>query len=324
VVAQAPPPTPAQEPSSQPAVPPTAALVVAVCAASTASLFIRYAQAYAPSLSIAAWRLSLAAAILLPVAWTRHRLELRRIPRGDLGFIALSGVCLAIHFATWISSLAYTSVASSVVLVSIAPLFVALLSPLLLHERVTLPVAAGIMLAFSGTLVIAFQDACASPGGLACPPLEALLSGRAIRGDLLALAGAATIAGYMMIGRRLRARIALVPYITLSYGIAAVALVLLALVARQPLTGFAAPAYAWFALLALVPQLIAHSTYNWALKWLPAAFVSISLLGEPVGSTALALIFLGETPSALKLAGAALILLGLILATRRPEAASPA
>jgi drug/metabolite transporter (DMT)-like permease len=259
------------------------------------------------------------------VAWARHRQDLRRIPRGDLGLVALSGVCLAIHFATWISSLAYTSVASSVVLVSIAPLFVALLSPLLLHERVTLPVAIGIGLAFSGTLVIAFQDACAAPGGgLACPPLQALLSGRAIRGDLLALAGAATIAGYMMIGRRLRARIALVPYITLSYGCAAVALVLLALLARQPLTGFAAPAYGWFALLALVPQLIAHSTYNWALKWLPAAFVSISLLGEPVGSTALALIFLGETPSALKLAGAAFILSGLILATRRPEAAAPA
>jgi drug/metabolite transporter (DMT)-like permease len=302
-----------------------AALVVAVCAASTASLFIRYAQAYAPSLSIAAWRLCLAAAVLLPVAWTRHRQELRLIPRADLGLIAVSGVCLAIHFATWISSLAYTSVASSVVLVSIAPLFVALLSPLLLHERVTLPAAAGILLAFAGTLVIAFQDACAAPGGgLACPPLETLLSGRAIRGDLLALAGAATIAGYMMIGRRLRAHIALVPYITLSYGFAAVSLVLLALVARQPLTGFAAPAYGWFALLALVPQLIAHSTYNWALKWLPAAFVSISLLGEPVGSTALALIFLGETPSALKLAGAAFILMGLVLATRRPDVAAPA
>jgi len=309
----------------KPQVPPIAALVVAVCAASTASLFIRYAQAYAPSLSIAAWRLSLATAILLPFAWTRHRQELLRIPRVEVGLIAFSGVCLAIHFATWISSLAYTSVASSVVLVSIAPLFVALLSPLVLRERVTLPVAAGIGLAFAGTLVIAVQDACASPGGaLTCPPVETLLSGRAIRGDLLALAGAATIAGYMMIGRRLRAHIALVPYITLSYGFAAVSLLALALVARQPLVGFAAPAYGWFALLALVPQLIAHSTYNWALKWLPAAFVSISLLGEPVGSTALALVFLNETPSVLKLAGAAFILAGLVLATRRPDVAAPA
>jgi len=309
----------------KPQVPPIAALVVAVCAASTASLFIRYAQAYAPSLSIAAWRLSLATAILLPFAWTRHRQELLRIPRVEVGLIAFSGVCLAIHFATWISSLAYTSVASSVVLVSIAPLFVALLSPLLLRERVTLPVAAGILLAFAGTLVIAFQDACAAPGGaLACPPGETLLSGRAIRGDLLALAGAATIAGYMMIGRRLRAHIALVPYITLSYGVAAVSLLAIALVAREPLIGFAAPAYGWFVLLALVPQLIAHSTYNWALKWLPAAFVSISLLGEPVGSTALALVFLNETPSVLKLAGVAFILAGLVLATRRPDVAAPA
>jgi drug/metabolite transporter (DMT)-like permease len=311
-------------PVGRPPVPPEAALALAVCAASTASLFIRYAQAYAPSLSIAAWRLSLATAVLIPVAWTRHRHEVLRISGMDRMLIAVSGICLAIHFATWITSLAYTSVASSVVLVSIAPLFVALLSPLLLRERVSFPVAAGIVLAFAGTLVIAFQDACAAAGGgLACPAAEMLLSGQAIRGDLLALAGAATIAGYMMIGRRLRARLALIPYITLSYGGAAAALILLALLARQPLTGFAAPAYGWFVLLALIPQLIAHSTYNWALKWVPAAFVSISLLGEPVGSTALALLFLGETPSGLKLAGAALILMGLVLATRRSEPTEP-
>lgn len=312
-------------PAGRPQVPPAAALALAVCAASTASLFIRYAQAYAPSLSIAAWRLSLATAVLIPVAWARHRHELRRISGMDRMLIAVSGVCLAVHFATWITSLAYTSVASSVVLVSMAPLFVALLSPLLLRERVSVPVAAGIVFAFAGTLVIAVQDACAAPGGgLACPAAEMLLSGQAIRGDLLALAGAATIAGYMLIGRRLRARLALIPYITLSYGCAAVSLVLFAVFARQPLTGFAAPAYGWFALLALVPQLIAHSTYNWALKWVPAAFVLISLLGEPVGSTALALLFLGETPSGLKLAGAALILTGLVLATRRSGSTEPA
>ncbi|MCJ7677351.1 MAG: DMT family transporter, partial [Anaerolineales bacterium] len=127
-----------------------------------------------------------------------------------------------------------------------------------------------------------------------------------------------TVAGYMMIGRRVRARMSLIPYITLTYGSAALVLLGMTTLARLPLTGFPAPAYGWFALLALVPQLLAHSTYNWALRYLPAAFVSISLLGEPVGSTVLALILLGETPSGLKLAGAGMILAGIVLATRRP------
>ncbi len=304
--------------TDRPGVSPVAAVLLAVCAASTASLFIRYAQAYAPSLSIAAWRMTIATAVLLPLALARHRADLAALGRRDLAVIGLSGALLAVHFATWISSLAYTSVASSVVLVSIAPLFVALLSPLFLRERITLQVALGIGLAFLGTLVIAANDACSSPTGvMSCPAWGELLGGDSLKGDLLALAGAAAIAGYMMIGRRLRARLELIPYITLSYGSAAVVLLLIVLVARQPLTGFPAPAYGWFLLLALIPQLVAHSTYNWALRYLPAAFVSISLLGEPLGSTALALILLGETPSGLKLAGAAMILAGIVVATRR-------
>jgi drug/metabolite transporter (DMT)-like permease len=304
--------------AGRPSISPIAAVLLAVGAASTASLFIRYAQAYAPSLSIAAWRMVIAAAVLLPIALMRHRADLAAMTRSELAVIGLSGALLAVHFATWISSLAYTSVASSVVLVSIAPLFVALLSPVLLHERITLPVALGIGLAFLGTLVIAASDACTSPSGdLACPALGMLLGGDAIKGDLLALAGAAAIAGYMIIGRKVRARLALIPYITLSYGSAALVLLLLVFIAGQPLTGFPAPAYGWFVLLALLPQLVAHSTYNWALKYLPAAFVSISLLGEPLGSTLLALVLLGETPSGLKLIGAAMILAGIVIATRR-------
>ena len=304
--------------SGRPAISPVAAVLLAVCAASTASIFIRYAQAYAPSLSIAAWRMVIATAVLVPLALARHRAELAALGRRDLAVIGLSGVLLALHFATWITSLAFTSVASSVVLVSIAPLFVALLSPILLHERITRPVTLGIGLAFLGTLVIAANDVCTLPTGeISCPALGELFGGAAVRGDLLALAGAAAIAGYMMIGRGLRARLELIPYITLSYGSAAVVLLLIVLVARQPLTGFPAPAYGWFLLLALIPQLVAHSTYNWALRYLPAALVSISLLGEPLGSTALALLLLGETPSGLKLAGAAMILAGIVIAAAR-------
>jgi drug/metabolite transporter (DMT)-like permease len=310
----------AQAEADRPSVSPIAAVLLAVLAASTASLFIRYAQASAPSLSIATWRMVISTVVLIPLALLRHRSALARTSLRDLVLVGMAGALLAVHFATWISSLAHTAVASSVVLVSIAPLFVAVLSPLLLHEPIERTVARGIGLAFVGVLVIAANDVCSSPSGqLGCPAWNEFLGGEALKGDLLALAGAAAVAGYMLIGRRVRARMALIPYITLTYGSAAVVLLALTAVAHEPLLGFPAQAYGWILLLALIPQLIAHSTYNWALKYLPAAFVSISLLGEPVGSTALAMVLLGETPSGLKLAGAALILVGIILATRRPS-----
>jgi drug/metabolite transporter (DMT)-like permease len=312
-----------QTKAGKPGISPTAAVLLAVLAASTASIFVRYAQAGASSLAIATWRMVIATAVLIPLALLRHRAELSRIRRRDLVLIALSGAMLAVHFATWITSLAYTTVASSVVLVSIAPLFVALLSPALLHERLDRAVAVGIGLAFAGLLVVAVHDACATPAGtLACPTWSRLLGGDAVRGDLLALSGAAAVAGYMMIGRRVRAGMNLVPYITLAYGAAALVLLVWTAAARQPLLGFPAATYGWILLLALIPQLIAHSTYNWALKYLPAAFVSISLLGEPVGSTLLAFALLGETPSALKLAGAVMILAGIAIAMRRPAPAA--
>jgi drug/metabolite transporter (DMT)-like permease len=305
--------------ASRPIVSPTAAVPLAVLAASTASLFIRYAQASAPSLAIAAWRMVIATAVLIPVVLLRHRSDLAHTSRSDLVLIGTAGALLALHFATWITSLAHTTVASSVVLVSMAPLFVAILSPMLLHERIERSVALGIGLAFVGVLVIAANDACSSATTkMACPSWNEFMGGEAMKGDMLALAGAASVAGYMLIGRRVRARMALVPYITLTYAAAAIVLLALTAIAHQPLLGFPAQTYGWILLLALIPQLIAHSTYNWALKYLPATFVSISLLGEPVGSTALAFVLLGETPSGLKLAGAALILAGILLAIRRP------
>lgn len=306
-------------PARKPGLSPVAAVPLAVLAASTASIFVRYAQADAPSLAIAAWRMLIATAVLIPLALARHRRHAPHPTPGDLARIGLAGTCLAVHFATWITSVAYTSVASSVVLVSTAPLFVALLSPLLLREHLNRALALGLGLALLGVVVIAASDACTTSSGQpVCPSWRELLSGQAVRGDLLALAGAAAVAGYMLIGRDVRARMPLLPYITLAYGVAALVLLLFTALTRQTLLGYPATTYGWMALLALVPQLIAHSTYNWVLKYLPAASVAITLLGEPVGSTLLAFLLLGEVPSALKLAGAALILIGILWALHRP------
>lgn len=290
-------------------------LLTAILAVSTASIFIRFAQREAPSLVIAALRLTFASLMLAPLALTRGRVELRRLTVRELALGLLSGAFLAVHFATWITSLEYTSIASSVVLVSTGPLWVALLSPLFLREPLTRPVLIGMLLALAGGTVIGLSDSCSTQGGLVCPPLSEFVQGQAFLGNFLALGGAWAVAGYLMIGRHLRAKVSLVPYVFLVYGVAALVLLGIMFVAKQRPTGFAPLTYVWIVLLALVPQLIGHSTYNWALRYLPAALVSITTLGEPIGSAILAYFILQETPSLLTLVGGALILTGIYLAS---------
>ena len=296
---------------------PLLVLAFGILAVSTASIFIRYAQQHSPSLVIAAWRLTLASLVLTPIALTRKRSELASLSRGDLGLALLSGLFLAIHFATWISSLAYTSVASSVVLVSTVPLWVALLSPITIKEPLTRPVLMGMILALLGGFIVGVSDSCSwEAGRLACPTLGEFLQGKAFLGDILALVGAITAAGYLLIGRRLRARVSLISYIFVVYSMAAAVLVVIMLAAGAKPFGYPPITYLWFLLLALIPQLLGHSTYNWALGYLSAAYVSIALLGEPIGSTILAYVLLDETPTIFKIIGGLLILTGIYIASQ--------
>jgi len=301
----------------RPVVSPLLAIVLAVLATSSSSIFIRYAQTEAPSLVIAAWRLSIATVILAPVALFRHRDELRQLTGREILLALLSGAFLAVHFATWISSLEYTTVASSVVFVSTTPLWVALIAPVTVKEPVTRALLIGIALTLAGGALVGLSDTCAwGDGGLACPPLESFLKGQAFLGDMLALVGAITAALYLLIGRSLRGKMSLISYIFLVYGAAAIVLIVLMLAGGYSAMGYSPRVYLWFVLLALVPQLIGHSTYNWALRYLSAAYVSITLLGEPIGSTILAFFLLGETPAVLKIFGAILILAGIYAASR--------
>ena len=294
----------------------TLGLLAGISAASTAAIFIRFAQHEgAPSIVIAAARLTIASLILAPFALTRYRSDLRRLSRRELVLTMLSGLFLALHFATWITSLEYTTVASSVILVTTTPLWVAILAPLVLHERLGTMAVVGLILALTGGVIVGLSDACAwHAGALSCPPLRTFFGGTGFLGDFLALAGAWMAAGYMLVGRKLRSKMELVPYIFVVYGMAAVVLMVIMLgMGKSPL-GLPGLAYLWFALLALVPQLFGHSTFNWALKYLPASFVSVTLLGEPVGSTILAYFIFQEQPGWVKIGGAALILAGIWLA----------
>ncbi len=294
------------------------AILIAILAVSTASIFIRFAQDDgAPSLVIAALRLTFATLMLAPLALTRRLEEIKRITRSEALLGAFSGVFLALHFATWISSLEYTSVASSVVFVSTGPLWVALLSPILLKEHLAKTAIVGLGLSLLGGTIIGLTDACTWNGGLACPALQDVLQGRAMFGNLLALAGAWTVTGYLIIGRKMRAKISLIPYIFMVYGFAALVLIVIMFAAGDSPFGYTPKTYGWIFLLAALPQLIGHSTYNWALKYLPAALVAVTTLGEPIGSAILAFFILSETPAFATLLGGVFILAGIYLASSR-------
>ena len=301
---------------SRPPINPVLALGIGILAASTASLFIRFAQNFAPSIIIATYRIGLATLLISPYVLTKNRAELGSISKREVLLAGLSGVFLAVHFATWIKSLEFTTVASSVVLVSTVPLWVALFSPILLKESITKAVLLGMLVAFVGVVTIAVSDICSwHPGGITCPSTDEFFQGEAFLGDLLALAGAVSAALYVIIGRSLRQRVSLTTYVFVVYGMAGLVLFLLALSSVYALFGYPSMAYVWFFLLALIPQLLAHSSYNYALGYLPAAIVSITLLGEPIGSTILAYIFLGEIPTMLTAIGAVLILTGIFIAS---------
>ena len=295
------------------------AIFIAILAVSTASIFIRQAQLNAPSIVIAVVRLSLASIALAPFAILQHRDEIRSLTHQEWILITLSGLFLSVHFATWITSLEYTTVVSSVVLVSTGPLWVALLSPIFLKETPTRWVWIGMGLALLGGISVGLGDSCSIMNGyLTCAPLTELMAGSAFLGNLLALFGALAVAGYLMIGRNLRGKIGLIPYIFLVYSVAAIALIVYMLAAKQNPFIYPPIAYFWMLCLALIPQLIGHSTYNWALRYMPASWVSVTTLGEPIGSAILAFFILGESPSVSTLMGGVFIMMGIYISTITP------
>lgn len=293
--------------------PPTVlALGLGIVAASTSSIFVRFAQIDAPSLVIAAYRLTIASLILAPFLF-RQRDKLLELSSAQYRLAILSGLFLALHFGTWITSLEYTNVTSSVVLVQTTPLFVAVLSPLLLGEMPSWRTLVGLGLAFGGGLLIAFSDTCIFNDGYLCASTASGSGTNVLLGDMLALLGGIAGAAYLIIGRRLRSNLSLLTYIALVYSSAAIFLIIAVISFGYDFFGYPPIAYLWFLLLAIFPQLLAHSTYNWALRYLPATKVSITLLGEPVSAAVLAYLVLGELPSPFRIAGAVIVLFGVAL-----------
>jgi len=289
---------------------PYVVLLGGVAVVAAAAIMIRLLQRppiAMPSTVIAAGRLGFAALILLPIAWLRAGPELRTLRRREVLLGAVSGALLALHFDAWIASFDYTSVASSVALVSTNPLWVAVLSLLLWGERPAPLTLLGVLLAVAGSALIGFSDS--SGAGT-----------NALLGDGLALIGALAVSGYFLIGRALRRRLSLLAYIWLVYTSAAVILLAVALLSGSirlgAELGYPPLAYLLLLGLALGPQLLGHSAFNWALRYLSATFITVALLGEPIGAALLALLIFGEWFAPLQFAGFVVLLAGIVAAAR--------
>ncbi len=284
---------------------PYAAIVLAIVSVSFASIFITWSTS--PPITIALYRLAFATAILAVVLAARKvagkEAATARLPRKDLLLMAGIGAILATHFALWIASLKVQgeTVAASVVLVTSHPLLVGLLSHFVLKERLNKWMALGIALGFGGVVGIALADY--GPGG-------SLLGA-----NLLAFFGGVMAGFYFLAGRRLRQRVPLLDYAFVVYASATGVLFLYALALGQSLTpvGDLRNELLLFLALAVVPQIGGHTLYNWSLRWVPAPVVSLSLVGEPIGSSLLAWLFLAQVPGPFVAAGAALALAGIYL-----------
>jgi drug/metabolite transporter (DMT)-like permease len=280
---------------------------IGIIAISFASILIRLADA--PSLAIATYRVALATLILTPYVLLKNPAARPRWNRQLVGVTCLSGFCLALHFAFWIRSLQMTSVASSATLVSTTPCFVALFATFFLGERLSRHAGIGLLLVLTGSALIAGNDYHFSKG--------------ALLGDLLAVAGALAASGYLLAGRFARRYLDLATYTLGAYGSAALLLLAFSLFSATPLSGFSTQTYLMFLLLAAIPQLIGHTTFNWTLKFLSPTTVAVLILGEPIGASLLAYWFFGEALTPAKALGLFLLGAGIVLSAATSPSPAP-
>ena len=281
-------------------------LLTGIISLSFASIFIKLCGDV-PAIMIAACRLGVAFVVLF-VIFKFKGYSFKKVPKKELLFSLLGGLFLAFHFMAWITSLKYTSVASSVVLVTTNPIFVGLFSYFLFKEKQEIELVTGIVLCLLGSIMIVTGDSGIHE--------LILYNKKAIAGDILALIGAIMASGYLIIGSKVREKLEVLPYVTIVYGSSAIFLLVISLVMKIPFTGYRPSSYLYMMLLALIPQLIGHTSINWALKNLKTSLVAISILGEPVGATILAYIFFRESINTLQFTGMILIFAAIIIASR--------
>lgn len=280
---------------SEPPIHPYLALFIGVCAVSTSAIFVKLSTA--PTSVIATYRLAFTVLLMTPVVLVKCRNEWRQVSKKDALICLASGVFLAFHFLLWFGSLSKTSVASSVVLVALQPIFAFAGTFIFFRERLKLKSIAGGLLAMAGSVIISWGD------------FEA--SGTALIGDLMAILAAVMVTVYYLFGQNVRKRMSLLLYTYIVYGTASIVLFLYDFSFSMPVTGFPSKDWLIFLGLAVFPTLLGHTIFNGIIKWVSTSVISTSILGEPIGSTILAYFILGERIQWSQWIGGVVILLGI-------------
>ena len=270
-------------------------VLLGVVGVSFSAVLVKYASA--PSVVLAFYRMLFSALLLLPAVWKNCREEVKTLKRKDLLFCCISGFFLACHFSAYFESIRYTSIASSTVLVDTEVFFVALVTVFIFREKLSKAGAAGILLTFAGSVILAMSDSRAGSDVL--------------HGDLLALSGAVFVSVYTLIGRRQRTHMTTTLYTFLVYGTSSLVLAVFCAVGKMPLTGYEWKDYGCAFGMAVFCTLLGHSIFSWGLKYVPAAFISTAKLGEPVFATLLGLLFFGQMPGMAQVIGGVIIIVGL-------------
>jgi drug/metabolite transporter (DMT)-like permease len=278
----------------------TLILIVGMASVGIASVIIKLCNA--PPIVIATYRMSLSAIILAPIflIFRKKGADIKETPK-VINFIPL-GAILAIHFVLWIASLKYTTVLSSTVLVTTNPIFVPIISYFIFKEKTKKLMIFAIIVSFIGSTLIAIAGGMQGFG-------ENL-------GNLLAITGAIAVSFYLVLGKRVRMKTDLLTYIFYVYSFSAIFLILTSLITGQKLFGYDRIIYIYFVLLAVFPQLLGHTIFNWALEFFSPSFVALSILGEPIFATIFALLILKEVPSLIEIFGGAFVMTGIYIATR--------
>src|SRR5699024_8076219 len=248
---------------------------------------------------IAFYRLFFAVLMMAPFIFVKYKEEIRSIQKKDWLLATLSGIFLALHFILWFESLNYTSVASSVVLVTLQPVFAFLGTYFFFGERFSVAAIISLFITLFGSVIIGWGDM--------------QISGMALFGDILALLGAVTVTGYFLLGQQLRRNLSLMTYTFIVYGISSVTLFVYNAILVNNFFHYSANHWLLFLALAIVPTFLGHSLFNWALKWLSTSTISMAIVFEPIGATILAYFILGETVTSSQWLGGSIVIFGLFL-----------
>ncbi|MEL3962077.1 DMT family transporter [Lysinibacillus endophyticus] len=281
----------------KPKIHPYIPILIGVISISLSAIIVKLTEAH--SSVIAFYRMLFSILIMSPLFFSKYVNEIKILSKKDWLFSSVAGIFLAFHFILWFESLNYTSVASSTVLVTLQPLFAFIGTYLFFKEKITIKTIASGAIAVIGSFLISWGDF--------------RVSGSALYGDILALIACALITGYLLFGQDVRKRISLITYTMVVYSISTVCLFFYVLIIGESFGPYPTMDWVWFLLLAIIPNLLGHTLFNWAVKWVSTNVISVAVLFEPIGASILAYFIFSEKLMTTQIIGGVTVIIGIML-----------